>query len=252
MERVAFLIEDSGERIGCLLNPESVVMRRQAGVRPRESAGGMVAGTNLADDPLICTGGGRTELTLDLLFDVTISGSTITTKDVRDLTRLIWDLAENNHHDSDYGRLSLCRFVWGKSWNISGIVTAVAERLEYFDVGGVPRRSWLRLRMLRVLDTAVAKPYNRVLPSLSFGSPQPGLRSAGERIEGHRVSGGGEVDGGTDQFPGERIDQIASRYYGNPSAWRLLASFNNIDDPLHISAGQLLQIPTVSDLAGTL
>ena len=28
MERVAFLVEDTGERIPCLLNPESLVVRR--------------------------------------------------------------------------------------------------------------------------------------------------------------------------------------------------------------------------------
>ena len=31
MERVAFLIEETGERIACLLNPESLVVRRIAG-----------------------------------------------------------------------------------------------------------------------------------------------------------------------------------------------------------------------------
>ncbi len=39
MERVAFLIEETGERIGCLLNPDSLVIRRSAGVQPRRSAG---------------------------------------------------------------------------------------------------------------------------------------------------------------------------------------------------------------------
>ena len=33
MERAAFLIEDTNQRIGCLLNPESLVMRRVAGLR---------------------------------------------------------------------------------------------------------------------------------------------------------------------------------------------------------------------------
>jgi len=35
MERVAFLVEASGKRIECMLNPESVVIRRQAGVSTR-------------------------------------------------------------------------------------------------------------------------------------------------------------------------------------------------------------------------
>ena len=49
----------------------------------------------LSDDPLLYTGGGRTELDLDLLFDVSLAGSSVATRDVRDLTRAFWDLAEN-------------------------------------------------------------------------------------------------------------------------------------------------------------
>ncbi len=69
MQRVAFLI-DSGERIDCLLNPETVQVTRLAGVRQRGGADGQLTGVGLADDPLLFTGGGRTELVLDLLFDI--------------------------------------------------------------------------------------------------------------------------------------------------------------------------------------
>jgi len=34
--------------------------------------------------------------------------------------------------------------------------------------------------------------------------------------------------------------------YGDPCYWRLLAAYNNINDPLHIPPGQLLRIPTLS------
>ena len=66
MERVAFLIEETGQHITCLLNPETVVMTRTAGVEPRRSSGGRLTGSGLADDPLMFTGGGRTELKLDI------------------------------------------------------------------------------------------------------------------------------------------------------------------------------------------
>jgi hypothetical protein len=51
----------------------------------------------------------------DLLFDVAVSGSNIQTEDVRDLTRPLWDLAENVAGDDGFGRLRLVRFVWGKA-----------------------------------------------------------------------------------------------------------------------------------------
>src|SRR5438105_1692360 len=110
MERVAFLIEATSERIGCLLNPETLVLRRAAGVRPRRSAGGLLTGGQLTDDPLLYTGGGRTELELDLLFDTSLAGSTITTDDVRDLTGPFWALAENATGADGYGQPPLVRF----------------------------------------------------------------------------------------------------------------------------------------------
>jgi hypothetical protein len=42
---------------------------------------------------------------------------------------------------------------------------------------------------------------------------------------------------------GERLDQIAFRYLGDPAMWRAIAQLNNIEDPLRMSAGLRLQIP---------
>ncbi|WP_054763805.1 CIS tube protein [Methylomonas koyamae] len=116
----------------------------------RQSSAAILTGHGLADDCYIQTGGGTTTLELDLLFDINIAGSTIGSEDVRDLTRPFWNLAENNAKAGGSGQVPVCRFVWGKSWNIPGVVTAVAERLEHFNQDGVPQRSWLRLRLLRV------------------------------------------------------------------------------------------------------
>ena len=149
MERAAFLIEDSGERIPCLLNPASVVMRRIAGIRPRFSIGGPLTGAGLSDSPLHFTGGGTTEITMDLLFDVSLARSESPIENVRLLTEPLWRLTENELKSGEYGRPPTVRFVWGKAWNIPGVVAAVAERLEHFTQAGTPRRSWLRLRMLR-------------------------------------------------------------------------------------------------------
>src|SRR5262245_59439661 len=97
MERVAFLVESTGERIDCLLNPETFAVGRVAGVRPRGTgATGRLTGAGHADDPLLLTGGGRTELQLDLLFDVTLVESSAAPVDVRALTRRLWMLAENS------------------------------------------------------------------------------------------------------------------------------------------------------------
>src|SRR6187551_2204470 len=107
MERVAFLLERSGERISCLLNPENLEARRTAGVRTRLAGGGFLTGVARSEDPLIATGGGITEYDLNLLFDVEVAREGRPPKgpeegqgpaaddDVRALTRPIWDLTEN-------------------------------------------------------------------------------------------------------------------------------------------------------------
>ena len=67
MERVAFLVDRTGERIDCMLNPETFEVRRLAGVRPHATASGQLVGTGLSDDPLLFTGGGPQGSTMTIL-----------------------------------------------------------------------------------------------------------------------------------------------------------------------------------------
>jgi len=150
MERVAFLIEETGVQLSCLLNPESVVVRRRAGIRLRQSSGGFISGHAGGDDSLIFTGGGVTSIDLDLVFDVSLAGSSIQSQDVKKLTRPLWKLAESSQNAGSQSQPPFCRFIWGKSWNILCVVASVAERFEAFNAAGEPRRSWLRMRLLRV------------------------------------------------------------------------------------------------------
>ncbi len=251
MERVAFLIEDTGARLDCLLNPESLVIRRRAGIKSRQSSGNVVTGSNMMDDSLLYTGGGCTWLELDLLFDISLAGSSIVSDDVRDLTRPLWDLTENTRRNADSGQPAACLLLWGK-WSFPGVVTAVAERLEYFTPDGTPRRSWLRMRLLRVIESALQEP--NVTPSLlasgfvqSLPSPaelvQETLATADAAVQVHETIGSGPGEEDEDYSIGERLDQLAFQYLGDASRWRELAIFNNIDDPMCIRSGLLLEIP---------
>lgn len=259
MERVAFLLEDTGEQIGCLLNPESLVLRRRAGVEPRETAGGLVSGAELADNQLLFTGGGTTEIDLDLLFDVSLAGSSIVSDDVRNLTAPIWDLAENTRRSENYGQPPKFRLVWGKSWNIPAVVVAIAERLEHFTPGGVPTRSWLRMRLSRIGDFPSIKPVSGVYkPSVGEGESlaelltelAPEVRDqASQRAGVHELRGAVDTTENEEEAGGcdERLDQVAYSLYGDPEFWRLIAGFNDISNPLSLRCGSLLLIPRLSD-----
>jgi hypothetical protein len=245
VERVAFLVESTGVRIPCLLNPELLVIRRVAGLRPRRAATGQLTGAALADDPLLYTGGGRTELDLSLLFDISLAGANVTTEDVRDLTGPLWNLAENAVADDGFGRPTLVRFVWGKSWNIPGVVAAVAERLENFTPEGLARRSWLRLRMLRVGEPARPVPAPEPLVPAGVGPTADDLAGVPPDQFSIGELGGGESPGGS-----ERLDTFLDRHGISPRRWKLVAELNGIDAPSLLAAGTALRLPPPALVSG--
>lgn len=256
MERVAFLIEQSGEQIGALLNPETVVMTRTAGVEARTSAGGRLTGAGLSDDPLLFTGGGRTELRLDLLFDVALAPTETGVVDVRQLTRPIWALAENSATEQRKRRPPTVRFVWGRAWNIPGVVTEVAERFDRFGPDGSPLRSWMRLAFVRI-GTAADEQGGEAW-ELAQRLPRVDLMAL--PVDALPVVGGtGRV--GTDGAaaplarPTEPADLglLSQQAFGTPLLWKDLLSYNEIDDPLELAAtlaerdGAALAVPPLAE-----
>jgi hypothetical protein len=243
MERVAFLVDRTGIRINCLLNPESIVVRRRAGVRPRRLTVGSLTGERLTDDPLIFTGGGETTLELDLLFDISLADATMQVDDVRTLTGPLFELAENSQDVFPSQRPPLVHFVWGKSWNVPGVITAVAERLEYFTPEGIPSRSWLRLRMLRVQEPIQQDDKPRALPpDLEWLTDESNPPNPNPLQFDETLPNGDDIPGGK---AAQRLDQIGYELFGDPGYWRIIARLNNIDDPLNVEPGQLLRIPSL-------
>ncbi|MGS2614936.1 CIS tube protein [Micromonospora sp. LZ34] len=242
MERVAFLIDATGARVDCLLNPETVQVTRLAGIRPRGAAGGQLTGAGLADDPLVFTGGGRTELVLDLLFDVDFAEGQVRPTDVRVLTRPLWLLAENSATEHGWLRPPLVRLVWGKTWNVPGVIVAVAERFDAFTVTGSPRRSWLRLKLVRVAESADRAQEGFAEELAAAGTP---VAAPGTAV----VAAG---DGAAQpDYSGVRFDLLAHDALGSPLRWRLLAEHNRITDPLTVPAGTALAVPPPTAPAGS-
>ncbi len=315
MERVTFLIERTGGRIACLLNPESLEARRSAGIARRQHAGGGVLGNPRSDDPLISTGGGTTEYDLQLLFDVEVANEGRPARpaetpfqnlpmniplpaaadaaqpagdprpdtalagdipqadaagpqppeaapaaetippvpapvlpslpdpslvvDVRELTQPLWALAETGDPVDGALMPQRIRFIWGKSWNVPGVVLAVAERLERFDANGVPKRSWLSMRMRRVDETlegsSATPPRQPTTPQFQIDASSPDGLYAGPDMITLPVD--------DDGFAMVRHDQIGSDYYGDPAMGRAVFEANEIDDLLRAGEGDRLRLP---------
>ncbi len=242
MERVTFLVEETNERLSCMLNPESVLMRRNTGVRPRESLSGMISSNARGDNPLLFTGAGHTTIELDLVFDVTITGSSIVSQDVRDLTKPIWNLTENHQRNDSSYRPALCRFIWGKYWNIPGVISAVAERLESFSPQGVPRRSWLRLRLIRMQEQPQSPPHeNELWSPVENQTTNTIVDESTEIFSPNSQSDFSNIATETFENSNERIDFSAYRITGDPSRWRDIAAKLHVTDPLDWFNTQLLE-----------
>ncbi|MET3723705.1 CIS tube protein [Sphingomonas trueperi] len=253
MERVTFVIEATGDRFSALLNPESLEMRRTAGLRRRAGAGGVVLGGARTDDPLIATGGGATEYDLYLLFDVDLAeearsvraadqAPSLGSRDVRELTRPLWNLSENAGGEDGTSAPPMVRFIWGKAWNVPGVITAVAERLEQFDANGAPRRSWLSLRLRRVEERvpspAVPQPTS---PQFEVATP---LRDERNIVNYDSIA----VAAGEGGMLLNRLYLIAAERYGDAAYARAIARFNGLDDLLRIPEGGALTLPPAAVL----
>lgn len=257
MQRALFLVEATGERLSALLNPERLEFSRRAGLRPLAHGGSVVTGAGLTDELVLATGGGATELVLDLLFDVDLDDTvrppdasagpsarpTTGPADVRELTRPFWNLAENAERQLRDGAPQRVRLIWGRSWNVLGVITAVAERFERFDEEGRPQRSFLRMKLRRAPEENAAAPptspdgvgRGSVTPFFELPAPSPGASEEGSV----RVLLATDENG----LPATRLDQLAARSYGDPGLWRLIAGFNGVVDPLHLAAGAVIAVP---------
>jgi hypothetical protein len=228
MERVVFLIESTGERIDCLLNPETVVFRRDAGIRRRAVIGRLIGDSPWYDEALIC-GGGMTELRLDLLFDTSLVAPPATVDNVQLLTAPFWALARHRENDQKQYEPNLVRFVWGKSWNVLGVVAEVAERFEHFTASGEPQRSWLRMRFLEVTDRQRPGPGALQLEAAEI-EPGAGAEAGGEADRPSFGEPAADLDV-VGVVPQGRLDQLAFQLTGSSSNWRQLAKTLGIDNP---------------------
>jgi hypothetical protein len=237
MDRVFFHIERTGERISCLLNPETVLVSRRGGVRNRSHEAGELSMGTGDHEPLVFTGGGRTVIELQLLFDVDEAGTTgaglratdgEAGPDVRTTTSRLWRLAENSASEGGGRRPPLVRVVWGVSWNIVGVIAAISERLDRFAPTGRPLRSWVAVRLVQLDDEITAEP-ELVSAPRTLASRAPDDVGAKGHVES-LVSR--ELAHGVSALDPRALPLLAWERFGDPGAWRRLADAAGIDDPL--------------------
>jgi LysM repeat protein len=117
------------------------------------------------------------------------------------------------------GRPQWVTFHWGTNVHtFKAIITNLKVTFTYFSNEGLPLRASVQASFTQFEPDA-----NWTRQNPTSGTPAP-QRS-------HQVG------------PGDTLDRIAARYYGDPTMWRHIAAANGIQDPLAIKPGQLIAIP---------
>jgi hypothetical protein len=180
-----------------------------------KSAGGDQAGGNSKQH----VGSGTTKMTVELLFDTTKDGS-----DVRKQTEKVAYFIKPK--DKKKPAPPGIGFYWG-TFIFRGVVESMDETIDYFSAEGVPLRATIGLSL------------SQQDIKFDFGKPGPSAQDTG--------AGGGSAANSPGQTPmeparpGDSVQSMAGRN-GNSSDWKSVAAANNIDDPLRLPAGSLLDM----------
>ena len=208
----AFLETEDGTRVPCLYNPETLSIGRRNNWVSNPMPGKGVPTLQYA-------GASSGWMALDLIFDTTDVGTAVTAHTGKILGLMEVDPnLPGTDETTNNARPPTVTFHWGDLHSFKAVVQDLRLTFTYFSSTGVPLRAQLHLELMQYERSNAFGPQNP-----TSGTPKP------SRV--HRVQ------------PGETLDRISARYYGDATRWRVLASANGLEDPLAIRAGALLDIP---------
>jgi hypothetical protein len=167
-------------------------------------------------------GSGTSKLAIELLFDTTESNG-----DVRKVTSDVayFIQAQPQQNQKNKRVPPGIQFEWG-TFIFRGVVDSMQETLEYFSEEGIPMRATVSLGISR---QDIEFLFGTAAPPTPSGAP------AGA------AGGNPGVEPLTPAGPGDSVQRMAGRN-GNSADWRAIAAANNIDDPLRLSAGALVNL----------
>jgi LysM repeat protein len=209
----AYLEVETGARIECMFNPAKFSFSQSNRWESDQIPG-------KATPQMRYAGGEGGSFSLSLVFDTTSAGTAVSAH-TNKLLKLMeidtslpgYDAARSN------GRPPWVKFHWGTSLHsFKAVVKSIDVGFTYFSSEGLPLRANVEMRLEQYEPDANWGPQNP-----TSGTPRPSRT--------HQVQ------------VGDTLDRISSRYYGNPTHWRDIASANGLADPLDLKPGRLLAIP---------
>ncbi|HZC72266.1 MAG TPA: LysM peptidoglycan-binding domain-containing protein [Jatrophihabitans sp.] len=213
---VVYFSSRKGQRVPCMFNPEKLKITRQ---------NSWTTGSGPGKGVQVATFDGAEPATMDLnlWFDTTDTGKSVTehTDKIMALLELDKKVPGTNVWTNN-SRPPVVRFHWGQMVSFPAVIGKADIEFTYFSAEGVPLRATMNL------DLKQYKADERTAQNPTSGTPFP-----------HRVHR---------MLPGETLDRIAARYYGDSNRWRALANANGVEDPLAIRPGSLLVVPEITSL----
>ncbi|MFN8075061.1 MAG: LysM peptidoglycan-binding domain-containing protein [Kineosporiaceae bacterium] len=210
----AFLKLETGEELRCLYNPARLSISRGNSWTGTSAPGQGVPQLSYA-------GASSATMSVELFFDTTDTGTPVTTYTGKLMGLMDIDPSlPGSDPEKNNARPPYVVFHWGRLYSFKAVVTSLTVTFTYVSADGVPLRATVGLQLRQYEASEAFGPQNP-----TSGTPHP------HRV--HRVQ------------PGETLDRIAARHYGDATRWRQLAAANRIEDPLALRAGALLAIPGV-------
>lgn len=205
--KAQILVEQTGERISVLFNPEEYTINKDNNFASQAIPG-------LSGPLLQFVNGNMRTLEMELFFD-TYDTASAAKRDVRELTNKVTGLLSIN---SDLHAPSVLQVSWA-SLNFRCVLARASQKFIMFADDGTPVRARLNVTFNEFIDAErEAKEQNRQTADFS----KVYVVSMGETLSG-----------------------IAYKFYNSPLAWRPIAVANQIDDPRSIYIGQQLLIPSL-------
>jgi hypothetical protein len=214
-DKAYLMIEGSSDRLPCMFNPSELAISRSNSWSSPSLAGQGVQQARY-------TGASAGSMSLSLTFDTTDTGKAVTQYTGKLMKLMDVDPSlGGTDEQSNNARPPYVTFHWGDLHSFEAVVTSLSLQFTYFSTTGVPLRAKVAITLMQYKQSNAFGPQNP-----TSGTPNP------HRV--HRVQ------------PGETLDRISARYYGDSTQWRKIASANGIADPLSVRSGTLLSIPRVS------